>query len=363
VTPQDFVTTRPEPGPDMNEGKMMRKIVSSTAVLLATATALAGAAPVWADDTNGYGVSTATNLGDPFLGGGSSAYRTGRDSSGNFTRPGDTPPVQNFDCATAVAAGRTCFISLGGNQNPGYNSTESTSSAALTTSLTPDNLTLLTSSAASRASLESGQLGVEVTSSYRHSDAAFAALNDTLTFSFPGANGSTITNIGVSFTLDGALSAPGGIAEIAENLNFGGANAYVVHTLYGPEHGGALATRLRQSGWVSYEWGSTTTGLTTFSGVYALTGAAPVLGISNNLLAGAGNGARSLYNHTSQLGLTLPSGASYTSASGTFLSALGGGVGGVPEPATWAMMIFGFGFVGSAMRRRRNSALPTALPA
>ena len=29
----------------------------------------------------------------------------------------------------------------------------------------------------------------------------------------------------------------------------------------------------------------------------------------------------------------------------------------VPEPATWAMMIFGFGLIGSAMRRRRNVAV------
>ncbi|MBS0504308.1 MAG: PEP-CTERM sorting domain-containing protein [Proteobacteria bacterium] len=27
----------------------------------------------------------------------------------------------------------------------------------------------------------------------------------------------------------------------------------------------------------------------------------------------------------------------------------------VPEPATWAMMIAGFGFVGAAMRRRRRT--------
>ncbi|MBU0801782.1 MAG: choice-of-anchor C family protein [Alphaproteobacteria bacterium] len=30
----------------------------------------------------------------------------------------------------------------------------------------------------------------------------------------------------------------------------------------------------------------------------------------------------------------------------------------VPEPATWAMMILGFGLVGGAMRRRRGGALP-----
>jgi hypothetical protein len=39
---------------------------------------------------------------------------------------------------------------------------------------------------------------------------------------------------------------------------------------------------------------------------------------------------------------------------------LGGGAGGgVPEPATWAMMIIGFGMIGAALRRRRlgNTAL------
>ncbi|MEO9469917.1 PEPxxWA-CTERM sorting domain-containing protein [Parasphingorhabdus sp.] len=31
-----------------------------------------------------------------------------------------------------------------------------------------------------------------------------------------------------------------------------------------------------------------------------------------------------------------------------------GDVGGVPEPTTWAMMIFGFGLIGNAMRRRKT---------
>jgi hypothetical protein len=31
-------------------------------------------------------------------------------------------------------------------------------------------------------------------------------------------------------------------------------------------------------------------------------------------------------------------------------------VAGVPEPATWAMMIIGFGLTGAAMRFRRRDA-------
>ena len=34
--------------------------------------------------------------------------------------------------------------------------------------------------------------------------------------------------------------------------------------------------------------------------------------------------------------------------------------GAVPEPATWAMMLFGFGVVGSALRRRNRSAIAVA---
>jgi hypothetical protein len=35
----------------------------------------------------------------------------------------------------------------------------------------------------------------------------------------------------------------------------------------------------------------------------------------------------------------------------------GGDPGGVPEPATWAMMLGGFALAGVAMRRRRHAAL------
>ncbi len=36
---------------------------------------------------------------------------------------------------------------------------------------------------------------------------------------------------------------------------------------------------------------------------------------------------------------------------------IGAGGGGVPEPATWAMLIFGFAGVGAALRRRRSSSV------
>jgi hypothetical protein len=53
-----------------------------------------------------------------------------------------------------------------------------------------------------------------------------------------------------------------------------------------------------------------------------------------------------------RLGAT-PQGLSWTSESGVFLSALAE-TPAIPEPATWAMLIAGFGVVGLAARRRRQ---------
>ncbi|MBI1200442.1 MAG: PEP-CTERM sorting domain-containing protein [Phenylobacterium sp.] len=53
--------------------------------------------------------------------------------------------------------------------------------------------------------------------------------------------------------------------------------------------------------------------------------------------------------HTGAIGVQAPSGVDYSSASGVFLT----DTGAVPEPATWAVMILGFGLAGGTLRRRR----------
>lgn len=62
-------------------------------------------------------------------------------------------------------------------------------------------------------------------------------------------------------------------------------------------------------------------------------------------------------------GISPDFGASFWSGDsvGTFASDTGGGGNVVPEPATWVMMILGFGGVGALMRRRRE-ALAFAWP-
>jgi len=49
----------------------------------------------------------------------------------------------------------------------------------------------------------------------------------------------------------------------------------------------------------------------------------------------------------------------YAYAVGTHIEVVGG-TGSVPEPATWAMMLLGFGLIGAALRRRRARTLALA---
>ncbi len=80
------------------------------------------------------------------------------------------------------------------------------------------------------------------------------------------------------------------------------------------------------------------------------------LGVGADLNLDCRAGAVCDFGHTGQFSFgALANGLSFTSESGTFLSAAPSvGPPGVPEPASWALMISGFGLVGAAMRRRRT---------
>jgi hypothetical protein len=76
------------------------------------------------------------------------------------------------------------------------------------------------------------------------------------------------------------------------------------------------------------------------------------LGVSGRLNLDCRGGSSCDFGNTGSFSFgALPGGVTYGSASGVFLTA--NAPGAIPEPATWAMMIIGFGAAGSVIRRRR----------
>lgn len=80
------------------------------------------------------------------------------------------------------------------------------------------------------------------------------------------------------------------------------------------------------------------------------------LGLGAYLGLDCRGGSNCDFGHTSLFRFgALPTGLSWTSQSGVFLTDIGAGTpGGVPEPAAWGMMIGGFAFAGGMLRRRKT---------
>ena len=189
-------------------------------------------------------------------------------------------------------------------------------------------------------------------------------MTDVLHFTIPGASATTVTQIGVTFTLAGSITAPGyrdpvssPIGEVYGATAFGSvpSDFYLINAA-----STGYTTMATLNNYPSSHANTWTTSpdhtLNSSRFTYDLVGASVDVPFRLNITAFCRYGAAC--DLTTGLALTAPSGVSFTSDSGAFLKGVGP-VGGVPEPATWAMAVLGFGVVGVAARRKRRMAMLT----
>jgi hypothetical protein len=226
----------------------------------------------------------------------------------------------------------------------------------------------LTSSAMAKGNLATGSVGISAlpsvlpvinpsngnVSGYTGSDAyATAEINDVLTFNVAGANSSTVTDIGVSFTVDGNLSynnSANGNALLTDLLNLGGATA---NYNFDSENAPATQNSLYKSGWVSTQVTAETADSFIFSGVYALDGTSDQVAVFLELATQCLEDATCDFSNTGAISFTLPSNVTFTSASGVFLTQP---LTATPEPASEAILLGVLLVVGGALKRLRRAS-------
>lgn len=226
----------------------------------------------------------------------------------------------------------------------------------------------ITSAGRSYADLASGKLGNSFSADQYTYSRASSGWQDTLYYYKPLANEDTITPIEFDFTLHGYFSE--GLAGLASNTlmvhaqqpaddgSYQQTSYYdeavpsfrVSKTSYPGPGGGNMD--VLASGWLDF---STTLieaeDKINIKAVFGYRGSRTPLRL-NATLFGGGSGEHSgnFYN-TASVTMRLPDGVTFTSASGVFLTSEGI-TAAVPEPASWAMMILGFGVIGYSLRRK-----------
>jgi hypothetical protein len=247
------------------------------------------------------------------------------------------------------------------NTTNGSTTTTTNFGASLTNSGSPNTLGLtsssdqtsattgaFTSASYASASLFTGLLRASVSNSGNGPNASSTAqFFDTLTFSIPGATSSTVTDVGVHYVVHGLFDDTG---SVDLPLQFGGG-------LVDPQWIGVQAPSFHFNvGWLSETVNQLDTQDFDFTGIIAVTGANPVVDInaSINLVCAGVVSCSTDFSHTGTVSLALPTGVTYTSASGVFLQ---GAQSPVPEPSTFVLLGLSLAgiSIGSVRRKRRSS--------
>jgi hypothetical protein len=265
-----------------------------------------------------------------------------------------------------------CSATASGTVDATGGLTSASDTANLSVTLGPNRFSEtqpVSGSAFARGSLASGTLGVLGTGDYSdlfddggQSGAygrGLASIGDGLHFHVSGADSSTVTDIGVTFAVHGAVtlgSQVGPYEAFSSALQFGGAS-FQSSADASLTAGDPPTFSDNAANWVSTSYSVNSIDDIIFHGVYALTGPTTDLGILATLDASCGDGFNCDYSHTGAIAFSLPDGVTFTSDSGDFLTA----ASAVPEPGSLLLLSTGLGL--SALRRRwsKRTNRPIAL--
>ncbi|QXQ05644.1 PEPxxWA-CTERM sorting domain-containing protein [Sphingosinicellaceae bacterium] len=322
---------------------------SAALAAVATAACIAGAAPAYA----GYHVETVANTGRGYLRGCAAQYNAGSTGAQFINNDGGGSPCD----PGAYLSQQNAVVTVSGSTDTTGTLTAAHDSSSVVA--LPD-----AAYAYADADLKAGKVHLLATATNYSGANASARLLDTLHFTIAGATASTVTYIPVSFAFDGTLVGGSDPATASGELNygfyFGSASAYEFgdygagyYGVYGNYPVFTYASAPRVGGWVSSSFSSYDPLDTRFTGIYAITGATADIPIDFSLGLRASQVGLDFLN-TGSISIGHVEGVSYTSDSGVFLTAPTS-VGGVPEPASWALLVAGFGIVGSAARQRRGT--------
>ena len=216
-----------------------------------------------------------------------------------------------------------------------------------------------TGSATGSATLADGSLRGYASTTGRGSASAQLGWQDVLTFQGLGARDpSGVTPITILYTFEGELTTgPGSVALGRGQLLIGGPfseGTNAIDAYYRTDqHVTNEFTWGTQNPFISRELIQNGPSSWTIRAVWGLPNTYSGMFIGASLQSLAFGSATADFSGTSSVRLELPAGVTFTSASGQFLSAIAP-AGAVPEPSTWAMMLIGFGAIGTAMRRGRR---------
>ena len=195
---------------------------------------------------------------------------------------------------------------------------------------------------------------------------ARAQLNDVITFNVAGASATTVTRIGLDFTLDGTISELRNAGYLYDLKMFAsgrpGLSAGFTTQFYGelddPRNyvGWAVSGGTGSpDGFESWELLAGSATEKHLHGVFTLTGAQTSFDLIMGLSLSCSGGTDCDFGHSGHLNFVLPDDVSYTSASGLLLTGPVA-VAPVPEPETYGLMLAGLGVMAWVARRRRPAA-------